>query len=79
MQGQTFWAVGAFYWRGGPGRRPSRRREPTLEPGRESFYWLVGGFYELTIVCRRGFWVEGLYVGAELLNRAEWVWAEHLD
>lgn len=37
--------------------------------GRESFYWLVGGFSELTIVCRRGFWAERLYVGAELLKR----------
>ena len=29
--------------------------------GRESFYWLVGGFSELTIVCRRGFWAEPEY------------------
>ena len=41
--------------------------------GRESFYWLVGGFSELTIVCRRSFWAERLYVGAELLKRGEWV------
>jgi len=47
--------------------------------GRESFYWLVGGFSELAIVCRRGFWAERLYVGAELLKRGEWVWVEHLD
>ena len=47
--------------------------------GRESFYWLVGRFSRLTSVCGWGFWVEGLYVGAELLKRGEWVWAEHSD
>lgn len=39
--------------------------------GRESFYWFVGGFFGLIVVCRWGFWVEGFYVGVEFLKRGE--------
>lgn len=39
----------------------------------------MSGLSGLTVVCRRSFWAEGLYVGAELLKRGERVWAELLD
>lgn len=56
---------GLYIGSGGGRRRPSRLREPILErgfwggaykqDGRRSFYWFVGGFSGLTIVCRRDF------------------------
>lgn len=58
---------------GGAGRRP-RLREPHSGAGllgRRGFYWLVGGFSGLTMVCRRDFWAEGACVGAELPKRGD--------